>query len=146
MKHHKDIYLKAVPFLFRLRVVSSFPLGDRRESTLERWESAQKVGRGQIKARGGRGEVEKEMEKRRLQTTHCWKICAAVGDLSILIGQFWLFRQQVSRDDGISSFSECYDGLQFREGFKIETTTIFSMLHLENLPQKKLGFLAVNKK
>ena len=30
--------------------------------------------------------------------------------------------------------------------FKIETTTIFSMLDLENLPQKKLGCLAVNKK
>ena len=27
-----------------------------------------------------------------------------------------------------------------------ETTTIFSMLDLENLPQKKLGLLAVNKK
>ena len=38
------------------------------------------------------------------------------------------------------------DGLQFRERFKIETTTIFSMLDLENLPQKKLGLLAVNKK
>ena len=25
----------------------------------------------------------------------------AVGGLSILIGQFWLFRQQVSRHDGI---------------------------------------------
>ena len=30
--------------------------------------------------------------------------------------------------------------------FKIETTTIFSMLDLKNLPQKKLGRLAVNKK
>ena len=37
--------------------------------------------------------------------------------------------------------------MQFRERFKIETTTIFSMLDLENLrPQKKLGLLAVNKK
>ena len=38
------------------------------------------------------------------------------------------------------------DGIQFRERFKIETTIIFSMLDLENLPQKKLGLLAVNKK
>ena len=28
---------------------------------------------------------------------------------------------------------------------KIETITIFSMLDLENLPQRKLGLLAVNK-
>ena len=54
------------------------------------------------KARGGRGEAEKEMEKRRLQTT------------------------------------------QFERCFKIETTTIFSMLNLENLLQKKLELLAVN--
>ena len=55
----------------RLRVVSSFLLGDRRESNLEKWESARKVRRGQKEARGGREEAEKEMEKRRLQTTHC---------------------------------------------------------------------------
>ena len=38
---------------------------------------------------------------------------------------------------------DCYDGLQFRERFKIETTTIFSMLYLENLPQKNLELLEV---
>ena len=62
--------------LGRLRVVSSFPLGDRRESNLERSESARKVGRGQKQKqkseRRGWGEAEKEMEKRRLQTTHCF--------------------------------------------------------------------------
>ena len=36
--------------------------------------------------------------------------------------------------------------MQFRKRFKIETTTIFSMLDLENLPQKKLGILAVYRK
>ena len=48
----------------RLRVVSSFPLGDRRESNLERWESARKVGRGQKK----RGSILDDLleEKRRL--------------------------------------------------------------------------------
>ena len=52
------------------------------------------------KARGKRGEGDKEKEKWRIV-----KICAAaVGCLSILIGQFWLFRQQVSRHDGISIF------------------------------------------
>ena len=37
----------------RLQVVSSFPSGDRRESSVEIWESARKVGRGQKKSEGG---------------------------------------------------------------------------------------------
>ena len=41
--------------------------------------------------------------------------------------------------------ASCYDGMKFRERFKIETKTIISMLDLENLPQKKLGLLAVNR-
>ena len=45
----------------------------------------------------------------------------------------------------MNEFLDCYDGLKFRERFKIETTTIVSMLDLENLPQKKLGLLAVTK-
>ena len=43
-------------------------------------------------------------------------------------------------------FLDCYEGMQFPEHFKIETTTIFSMLDLENLLQKKLELLAINKK
>ena len=36
----------------RLRVVSSFPPGDRRESSVERWESARKVGEDKKSERG----------------------------------------------------------------------------------------------
>ena len=96
--------------------------------------------------RGGRGEAEKEMEKRRLQTTHCLKNLHChwrplYSDWPVLafpstgLTTLWHFE-----------FLVCYNGLQFQEHFKIETTTIFSMLDLENLLQKKLGLLAVNKK
>ena len=61
-----------------------------------------------------------------------------------LLGR-WLFRQQVTTCWHLE-FLDCYDGLQFRERFKIETTTIIGMLDLDNLPQKKLGLLAVSKK
>ena len=45
-----------------------------------------------------------------------------------------------------TGLTTCYDVMQFLDRFRVETTTIFSMLDLENLPQKKLGLLAVNKK
>ena len=51
------IYPSYCPSYVRLRVVSSFPPEDHRESSVERWESARKVGRGK-KARGGSGEGE----------------------------------------------------------------------------------------
>ena len=98
-------------------------------------------------ARGGRGEGEKQKEKRRLQTTHCSKICTAVGGLSILIGQFWLFRQQVLRHDGISSFLIVMTACSFESVLKLKPQQESAcMLDLKNLPQKKLGLLAVNKK
>ena len=81
-----------------------------------------------------------------------------------MIGQLWLFRQQVSRHDGISSFSIVMTACSFENVLKhsniqharsrkssaekagTSTRAIFSMLDLESLPQKKLGLLAVNKK
>ena len=65
-------YINGLPVLI-LRVVSSFPPGDRRESSAraekarEKWGEVKKA-RG---PKGGRREGEKEKEKRRLQTIHC---------------------------------------------------------------------------
>ena len=130
----------------RLRVVSSFPPGNRRESSVERWESARKVRRGQKMREGGgwRGENEGKVEttdnpllknlrvRWRPQYSNC---------------QFGLFRQQVSQHDGILSFSIVMTACSFENVFKkIGTTAIFNMLDLENLPQKKLGLFAVCKK
>ena len=75
------------------------------------------MGRGQKKPEGEWGK-ERMKEKRRLQTTHCQKIFAAVGGLSFLIGQFGLFRQQVSRHDGISSFSIVMTACSFENVLK----------------------------
>ena len=84
----------------RLQVVPAFPPGDRRESSVEKAETADERARENWgedkKARGEREEGENGREKRGLQPTHCSKVCASVGGLSILIGQFWLFRQQVT--------------------------------------------------
>ena len=105
---------------YRLQVVPSFP--PRRSSRIERREMrehARKVRRGQ-KSERGRGQGEEEKGKWRLQTTHCYKICAAVGDLSILIGRFWLFHQQVSRHDGISSFSTVMTAGSFEDVLKLK--------------------------
>ena len=98
------------------------------------------------KARGGRG-GEKEKEKRRLQTTHCSKICMAVGGLSILIGQFWLFHQQFSQHVGILSFLIVMMACSFENVLKLKPPQESAcMLDLKDLLQKKLGPLAVNKK
>ena len=75
------------------KTITLFPPGDHREISVER---AHKNWGEEKKARGGRG-GEKEKEKRRLQTTHCAKICTAFGGLSILIGEVWLFHQQFSQ-------------------------------------------------
>ena len=78
------------------------------------------------KARGGKGE--------------------GVGGLSILIGQLG-FSVNKSHDMMPSRvFSIVMTACSFGERLKIETTTIFSMLDLESLSQKKFGLLAVNKK
>ena len=50
-----------------------------------------------------------------------------------------VFRQQVSRHDGIASLSIVMTACSFEKVFQKIETTIFSMLDLENLPQKKLG-------
>ena len=71
---------------------------------------------------------------------------ADVGGLSILIGQFWLFRQQVSRRDGISSFSIVMTACSFENVLKLKPQQYSSCSISKIFRRKKLGLLAVNKK
>ena len=80
-------------------------------------EERAKNGARTKKARGGMGEGENE-GKEETADNRCQKIFAAVGGLSFLIGQFWLFRQQVSRHDGISSFSIVMTACSFENVLK----------------------------
>ena len=81
-------------------------------------ERAKSGARTKKRKRGG--VKEKEKGKWRLQTTHCSKVCAAVGGLGILIGQFGLFLQQFSRHDGISSFSIVMTVCSFENVLKLK--------------------------
>ena len=129
----------------RLGVVSSVPLEDHRESNLERWERARKVGQGQKKARGGEGRRSERDGKEETTDNPLLKSLRGRWQPQYSDWPFFAFCQ-LSHDMITSRVSRLLWRLAVWECFKIETTTIFSMLDLENLPQKKLGLLAVNKK
>ena len=108
----------------RLRVVSSFPLGDRRESSVEwarkNWGEDKNGERGEGRRRETEGKKEttdnplfKNLHGRWWPQYSDWPVLAfpSTGPTT-----WWHLE-----------FRDCYDGLQFRERFKIETTTRISM-------------------
>ena len=83
-------------------------------------ERAKSGARTKKKREGGGEKHRKRWKRRDYRQPIVKKSARAVGGLSILIGQFWLFRQQVSRHDGISSFSIVMTACSFENVLKLK--------------------------
>ena len=101
-------------------------------------------------ARGKKREGEGVKERKRRESGETTdnpllKNCAALGGLSILIGQVWLFRQQVSRHDDISSFLIVMRACSFENVLKLKPQQYSACSILKIFHRKSWDFLQLIK-
>ena len=99
------------------------------------------MGQGQKKREGGGVKERKRRNSGDYRQPIAKKSTRPFNSLSILIGQFWLFRQQVLRHDGISSFSIVVTACSFENVLKLKPQQYSACSILKIFRRKSWEFL-----